>query len=344
MRTYLLPCLSALALTASIAVAQPVISAKSGVVQHVEGRVLLNGEITRPKFAQFPELKTGQSLATEEGRVEMLLTPGVFLRMPENSEVKMLSNSLTNTGLEIVSGSALIEVAELLKDNAIYFQVGDARIQMEKSGLYRIDTNPMRLQVYEGRADVVTSAGKLTAKKGNQVDLDAAKLASAKFDTKTSDEFYRWSSRRTSYISAANVTSARTAGSSSYTSGGNAGLGSWNWNPYFGMFTYMPMRGVYYSPFGSAFYSPGAIQSMYFPAASYVGIPQRYGTSAVSRPSAPPLAANPGLGNFGGGLRGSGPTGGGMGSGGGGGNPNFGGGNMGGARPTGGTMGGRRGP
>src|SRR5215467_10759511 len=94
--------------------AQSVISAHSGVVHYVEGEVAIDGASIHPKFAEFPDLKDGQVLAAAEGRAEVLLTPGVFLRLAENSSVRMISNSLADTRIEFVSGSAIIEIAELL--------------------------------------------------------------------------------------------------------------------------------------------------------------------------------------------------------------------------------------
>src|SRR5258706_5131600 len=87
----------------SAAWAQSVISAHSGVVHYVEGEVTIDGAAVHPKFAEFPDVKDGQVLATEEGRVEVLLTPGVLLRMAENSSVRMLSNALADTRIEVVS-------------------------------------------------------------------------------------------------------------------------------------------------------------------------------------------------------------------------------------------------
>ena len=72
--------------------AQSVISAHSGTVHHIEGRVLLADELVQPKFGHFPDLKEGQELRTEDGRAEILLTPGVFLRVASNSAVRMLSS------------------------------------------------------------------------------------------------------------------------------------------------------------------------------------------------------------------------------------------------------------
>src|SRR5665213_3714664 len=233
--------------------AQSVISAHSGVIHYVEGDVTIDGTAVHPKFAEFPEVKNGQVLATGEGRVEVLLTPGVFLRLTENSSVRMLSNALANTRLELVAGSALIEVAELLDHNAIAFDAAGAHITLAKKGLYRIDASasPACLRVYDGQAAVAAGADSLTARKGHEIDLDTAKLVDARFDVKDTDAFYRWSARRADYVAAANVVSARVASNSDYNSGYASG---WSWNPYFGMYTFLPGSGVYFSPFGSAFY------------------------------------------------------------------------------------------
>ncbi len=39
--------------------------------------------------------------------------------------------------------------------------------------------------------------------------------------------------------------------------------GGWLWNPYFGMFTYVPYRGVMYSPYGYAYWSPRTVMRVY---------------------------------------------------------------------------------
>ena len=51
----------------------------------------------QPKFAEFPDVKNGQTLAAEDGRAEVLLTPGVILRIAENSSFQMVSNSRSDT-------------------------------------------------------------------------------------------------------------------------------------------------------------------------------------------------------------------------------------------------------
>lgn len=249
---------TAVLLTGASAFGQSIVSARSGAIHHVEGRALIDGQVVETDFAEFPNLRSGSVLATELGRIEMLLTPGVIFRMGPESSVRMISNSLADTQLEFLDGTALIEVVELLDDNAVAVFHNGSAIQPLRAGLYRIDAAPNELRVYDGRALLTRGDNKLTVKKGRMVHLGDTLLASEKFDTKTGDELYRWASRRSSYLAMANVSSAR-----SYDQMGMAFGSGFVWNPYFGIFTYVPRRGMHYSPFGWSFYSPYTVVQAY---------------------------------------------------------------------------------
>jgi FecR protein len=244
--------------------AQNVISARSGMVNHVEGSVLLDGTTIQPKFGQFPAVGNGHTLVTKEGRAEVLLTPGVFLRLAENSSFRMISDRLSDTSLEVLSGEVLFEVSDLLKDNAVTVKYKDASVALEKHGLYRFDADSGTLEVYDGQARVTSGDKTMTAKKHKRVQLDAG-LEAKNFDTKDTDAFYRWASRRSEYIATANVSAAHSAGASGFFSGGGLGVSSWAWNPWFGSFTYLPGAGYGYSPFGWAYYSPYTVGYLYSP-------------------------------------------------------------------------------
>ncbi len=314
---------------------QSVISAHSGTIHYTEGQVSLDGNAVQPKFGEFPEVKSGQVLATQDGRAEILLTPGVFLRLGENSSFKMISNQLSNTRLEVQSGEAMIEVGELLPDNAIAVVFHQGDVSIAKRGLYRFDSDPSRLRVYEGEASVVSpSADPTIVHKGHELIFGEAKLEARTFDAKETDEFYRWSARRDEYVAEANITSAKavrdTNGGMGYAGGScmgsgmgissntgvysnssaiasgvysntgtysnvgllsgvgmnsglgltpgggvgpgvgmNPGMGSWNYNPWFGMFTYVPCSGTYFSPFGYGYFSPYAVGYLYGPYSPY---------------------------------------------------------------------------
>ncbi len=67
----------------------------------------------------------------------------------------MLSNRLSDTALEVLSGSTLFKVDGLLKDNAITVRYKDATVSLSKRGLYRIDAEARRLRVYDGEAEAI---------------------------------------------------------------------------------------------------------------------------------------------------------------------------------------------
>jgi hypothetical protein len=261
----------------SSAWAQSVISAHSGVIQYVEGQVTLDNTQLQQKFAEFPDVKVGQTLAAQDGRAEILLTPGVFLRLAENSSLRMVANKLADTKVEVLSGSAMIEVSELLKDNAITVQFHDAQIELLKRGLYRVDSDdPARLRVYDGDARVTSGSQTVTASRGREVEIGST-LEARNFSTKDTDAFYRWSGRRDEYVAQANLVAAKYV-SNSYTEGGtgvgsgvNSTGGAWAYNQWYGMYTYVPGTGMFMSPFGYSYYSPFTIGSFYGPAYGYYG-------------------------------------------------------------------------
>ena len=248
-------------LVSGSAFAQYVISAHSGVVQSVDGRAYLDNQQVQPKFGQFPDIKENQEFRTEEGRAEILLTPGVFLRMGENSSIRMVSNKLTDTRVEILSGSVMVERDDVqkndAKDNAVMLLYKGNSMLLVKHGLYRVDANPARFQVYEGEAIVKGDSGQATLKSGKETALNGVLMAE-NFDKKAADDLYLWSSQRSSYLAKASASSAmalRNSSSGSYS--------PWQYNPMFGMFTFVPYGGIAYSPFGWGFWSPYSVLNYY---------------------------------------------------------------------------------
>ena len=254
---------SLLVLLASSAFGQSVISARSGLIHYIEGQVLLDGKAVEVKYSQFPEVRDDQVLKTEEGRAEVLLTPGVILRLAENSSFRMVSNKLADTRVEALSGSLMIEHGEVNKDNQVTLVYKDRTISFLKSGLYRLDAENGAFRVYQGEARVVSPEQSMVAKQAHEIQLEAAVLTPTKFDAKVDDEFYRWASRRAGYLAMANVSAAKSLHDTGYYNSSVLSTGMWSWNPWFGMFTYIPFGGMWYSPFGYGFYSPYLISRFY---------------------------------------------------------------------------------
>jgi len=245
---------------------QSVISARSGTIHYVEGKVMLNGQEISPKFGEFPAMENGSVLqTTDQGRVEVLLSPGAILRVGESSSIRMVANALTDTQVELQSGKAVLECAEVMKGNEIALLVDGHAVSVVKDGVFEATTQPAAVRVYKGEATVAAEGKVMTIRKGHEALL-GQEVTAQKFDDNATDDLYNWSSRRSGYLALANIAAAREAG---YTSGGYGGgsfgfaPGMWAWNPWFGMFTMVPFDGMFYSPFGWGFYSPFDIGGLY---------------------------------------------------------------------------------
>lgn len=245
---------------------QSVISAKAGVIHYTEGEVVIgSGAKATPvethSGGRYSELKDDQELSTREGRAEVLLNPGGFLRLGENSSVKMISNRLSDTRLELTRGVALIEVADVSKDNAVTILVNKTAVSFEKLALVRLDAEN-GIRVYKGEVQVMVDGNLQTLKDGREMQFTASN-AIVKFDSKSGDPLYRWANRRAEYIAMANIASANMARQSSALTGYPA-MGGWYYNSYYGMMTYLPFgNGMFRSPFGYFYYSPARVQRYY---------------------------------------------------------------------------------
>jgi uncharacterized membrane protein YgcG len=254
--------LAAVVLTLALvpyAFAQEVISAQSGLVHHIEGDVMMDGQFLHLSFAKFPIVPEGKSLATKQGKAEILLTPGVFLRMLDSSSIQMISGTLLNARVEVTSGSALVEVAEIAKENSVAVRMGDSDTALLKAGLYLFDANAKRIRVYDGRAQATLPDGLVLLGKGKELTLGSG-LVPEKFDVKDFDALYAWSQERSELVARANLSAAGALKKNGY----RMSASSWAWYPSWGMLTFMPRSGYLSCPwFGYAYYSPGSVWQYY---------------------------------------------------------------------------------
>jgi hypothetical protein len=234
-------------------------TAMPGTLNYVEGQASMGDQSLDSKAVGSATLQDGQVLETGNGKAEILLTPGVYLRLGSNSSVKMVSSSLTNTQVAVNQGEAMLEVDEIYKENNIHISQPGADTRIEKNGLYDFDAGKNQVRVFDGKAVVSADDRDTTVKGGHELALNnTGKLKAQGFDkneVRKDDELYRWSSLRSEYLSEANVDAART-----YYGVGGYGPGwwgpGWYWDPWFAGFTYLPGGGFFYNPFGWGFYSP----------------------------------------------------------------------------------------
>lgn len=191
------------------AAAQSVLSTHAGVVHYFEGTVAIGGEALQQQFGRFPELAEGSELRTAEGRAELLLGPGVILRVAEDSAVKMVSNSLTDTRLELKSGTAILQSKDALPGNVVTISYKDWQVRAPAKGTFRIDASPARLRVYDGEIEVrAAQDAPVTVKAGQTLPL-AAVLVPDQTLGPPGDVFNSWAFDRSEAIAADNATAAQ---------------------------------------------------------------------------------------------------------------------------------------
>ncbi len=248
-------------LGAAILLALPAAAASSaipGTVNYVEGQVAIAGQTIAPRSVGSVGLQPNQVLDTGQGHAEILLTPGVFLRVGDNSAVRLVSPDLANTRVEVLRGQAIVEVAELFKDSNLWVLMHGSSIRLDRQGLYAFNADTQLVQVFDGKATVEQNDRTKDLDKGHELALNGTWKVSH-FDTKAQaaqDPLYAWSNLRSEYEAEASMQSARNVfvGGSPYWYGPG-----WYWNPYWDMYGFIPGDGIWFSPFGWPFYSPWVV-------------------------------------------------------------------------------------
>jgi hypothetical protein len=305
-------------------------TAYPGTLNYIDGQASIGDQALSSKSIGSAQLDAGQTLTTQNGKAEILLTPGVFLRIGDNSQVKMVSPSLTNTDVELEQGEATVEVTDLHQQNNIRVEENGASAQLVKNGFYDFDANQAQVRVLDGEAMVRAGDRDVKVKGGHELDLNAANVKSHSFDKKAyeaDNSLYNWSSLRSAYEAEANADIAPAYVMNGWYGPGWIGAG-WYWNPWFASYTFLPGDGIFYSPFGWGFYSPfiayGYFGGFYGPHYYHAfsvdphawgpvhNTPVYRGNTFAGLNAAPALRSNPrGFGSVrAGGFRGSGTVGG----------------------------------
>jgi hypothetical protein len=226
--------------------------ARPGTVNYVEGAAYLEGRRLNPHDVGNIEMNPGEVLRTGAGRAEILLTPGVFLRLDDNSAVKMISPDITPTQVEVDRGRISVEVDEIYKQNDIEIIDGGVGTHLAKVGYYEFDANHPTALVFNGEAVVDQGDGKYQNVKSHHdvVLVEGAREKPVSFNTHDAQSgLYNWSSLRSQYLAEANnQIAAQYAGVSGFNPG-------WYWDPDMWDYTFIGM-GPYWSPFGFGFYPP----------------------------------------------------------------------------------------
>lgn len=243
-------------------------TAYPGTLNYVEGQVSIGSQPVDSKSIGTAQLAAGQTITTQLGKAEVLLTPGVFLRVGDSSEVKMIAPNLTDTEVAIQKGEATVEVTDIHSENHLIVDEGNAATRLEKNGFYDFDADQGIVRVFSGQAEVQENDRSTKVKGGHEVMLPAENLRAQGFDKKAYEgNLYSWSKLRSSYMAEANADVAPI-----YEGYGPGWFGTgWYWDPWLSSYAFVPGGAdIFYSPFGWGFYSPFAFYGGY-------GVPWGYG-------------------------------------------------------------------
>ncbi len=192
------------------AFSQDVISAKAGMINHVEGRVLLQGEPLLEIQRTFLHMEAGQRLRTEDGRVEVLFAVGSYLRLAPHSEIEMVSAGLTTASVRLHQGSMIVDAHIVYDEDSLTVLVGEAAVHLLKKGLYRLDAlgaEDSSLTVVQGDALLVSGGAESKVKKKRSIRFgnpDGA-VSESSFKHWQEDELTAWHAKRASVIAQTTV-------------------------------------------------------------------------------------------------------------------------------------------
>jgi hypothetical protein len=232
-----------LALMMQTAATQFLVSTKAGLVNYVQGASTV-------KVAT--SVRAGQIVGTgPAGAVELLLNPGSYLRMGENSKIVLERVELYDIAVRMLEGSTVIEANGFDKELPLTVTVGNLTLEIIENGVYLFSDG--KTVIIDGK--IRNPATKRTYGKNYQLSAEPFFVAQKVKRFPTGLEL--WSQRRGAEISRANLNVARSLRQvnglpvSSF-------LDVWLWHPAFGSFIYMPGR-RYRSPYGYRYQTAGEI-------------------------------------------------------------------------------------
>jgi len=226
-----------------------VVSAKAGVVNLAEGdaRVIRARPFAMPEMLiSGDELQSGDTVKTgQNGRAEILLNPGCYLRLGEQSEFVFLFDNFTSDKLKLLRGSAVLEASAI--DGSILVETPKASFEIARDGLYRFNVGA------DGRAEVAVRKGRVlvgvtTIKEGKRAIVEGGTAAIAKLNRQDIDALDEWSKERAKSLIAlnsglSNVGMRRTLGMSFMRN-------AWIYDPFCRCYTFLPIGGGFASPYG----------------------------------------------------------------------------------------------
>jgi hypothetical protein len=235
-----------------------VISAKAGGVNFVEGKVAIARKNGRSGYLlKGDSVEIGDKVSTgTDGKAEILLNPGSYVRLAENSSFEFITTSLDNLQLKLDGGSAMFEVIAD-SDFKVAVVTPKAEFSIFTSGVYRVNVlgdGSGKIAVWKGKAQIEDFA-RTEIKSGREAVVNGGQVAVTKFDRDDKDSLEEWSKTRAKDLAKVNSRLQRQDLRSSLLNG----FGASRWNMYnsFGLWVFDASFGSYcFLPFGYGWSSP----------------------------------------------------------------------------------------
>ncbi|MFQ6037948.1 MAG: DUF6600 domain-containing protein [Candidatus Aminicenantales bacterium] len=148
-------------------------------------------------------LSEGDRMGTTDGRAEVYLGRGKYLRLDNNTKIDILDLPDPSGDLiqvQLWKGSIYLSIASLKREKAVEVHTGDLSVYILDRGLYRIDarSEETEILVFQGLAEaagesashLVKDAQRLEASNGHFIGKPSA------FPAVAEDSFDRWSEKR----------------------------------------------------------------------------------------------------------------------------------------------------
>ena len=235
-----------------------VISAKAGGVNYTEGKVAVSRKDGKGGYLlKGDNLEVGDKVSTSaDGKAEILLNPGSFVRLGENTDFEFVTTSLEDLKLKITRGSAMFEV---IADNDFSVAVAapKADFVLIKSGIYRVDVaadGSAVIEVWKGIAQIGDDESNIL-KKGQTASVNGSSVTVEKFDRDEKDGLEIWSKNRSKELAKMNSALERRSLRNSLISSAHSwsiynSFGVWVFNSYLGSYCFLPFGYGWRSPYG----------------------------------------------------------------------------------------------
>ena len=145
----------------------------------------------------------GDRLGTTEGRAEIFMGRGKYLRLDRNTKMDLLDlpgPASDLTGIQIWRGNIFFSILSLKKEKTIEIHTDDASLYILEAGLYRIDVrgDETEIFVFRGLLEAAGETGSVLIREAQRLEATDGHFLGrpSRFAAVSEDSFDRWSELR----------------------------------------------------------------------------------------------------------------------------------------------------